>query len=176
MDKKDLYRVETRHDETGFRVLAEIQNALYTPDHNRKLLITGCACIVAGGVLLDLLRQPTIAFVPIIIGCWILIWRRTRGKTRAKQMTESLKGQDPSVVYRFGSNGFHIKNAQQQGKALYDAIVKIAGKDGYYFLFINESTAHLFRKTDFTLGNPETFTDFIEGKTGLTMKYHHGKR
>jgi hypothetical protein len=169
---KDLYRVETRHDETGFYALAEIQNALYETDHNRKLMIAGCACIVAGTALLALARQSAIAFVPIIIGCWILSWQRARGKTRAKQMTESMKGRDPTVAYRFGPDGFHIKNAQQQGRALYDAIVKIAEHDGYYFLFINESTAHLFRKTDFTLGDPETFTDFIEGKTGLRMKYH----
>ena len=75
MDKKGLYRVETRHDETGFCALAEIQNALYAPGHNRRLMITGCACIVAGGALLDLLRQPAIAFVPVLIGCWIFIWR-----------------------------------------------------------------------------------------------------
>ena len=48
--------------------------------------------------------------------------------------------------------------------------------DGYYILFLNKMRAHLFRKTDFTLGDPETFTEFIEGKTGMKMKYHHRRK
>lgn len=167
---KDLYRVETRHDAAGLYALTEIQSALFETDHNRKLVIAGIACIAAGGALLALPGQPAIAFVPIIIGCWIFTWRQARGKTRTKLMSESLQGRNPSVSYRFGPDGFHVKNAGQNGKASYAAIVAIAEKDGYYFLFINASTAHLFRKTDFIYGNPEAFKDFIEGKTGLGMK------
>jgi hypothetical protein len=172
----DLYRVETTQNESGFYALAQVQAGLYEAEHNRKLTVFGLLFIAAGGVFYALLKQSAIAVLPVIIGCWLLIWKRTRLKTRAKQMAESLKGRDPLVVYRFDPDGIHIKNAEQQGKASYDSIVNIAENDEYFFLFINESTAHLLRKTDFTLGDAETFAAFIEGRTGLRMNYQQRKK
>lgn len=172
----DLYRVETTQNESGFYALAQIQDGLYEEEHNRRLTVFGFVFIAAGGVLYVLLKQAAIAILPIIIGCWLLIWKRTRVKTQARQMAESIKGRDPSVLYRFASEGFHISTAQQQGGASYDSIVNIVENDEYYFLFIDERTAHLFRKTDFTLGDAETFTAFIESRTGLKMKYQPRKK
>jgi hypothetical protein len=66
-------------------------------------------------------------------------------------MADSLKGKDRAVVYRFGTDGFCIRKAGQQGKASYDSIVDLAE-------------------------NGETFAEFIEGRTGLQMKHHRRKK
>ena len=172
----DLYKVETTQNQNGYYALARIQGELYGSEHNRRLTVFGFGFIVIGSLLYFVLEQSAIAVLPLIIGCWLLIWKRGRVKVQARQMAETLKGQDPNVVYRFDSEGFHLRNARQQGRASYDSIINLAETEEYYFLFINESTAHLFRKTDFTLGDAESFAAFIESRTGLKMKYHSRKK
>ena len=172
----DLYRIDTTQNESGYYALAQIQGELYGSEHNRRLTVFGIGFIIIGSVLYFILEQSAIAVLPVIIGCWLLIWKRGRVKVQAKQMAESQKGQDLNVVYRFDSGGFHIRNARQHGRASYDSIINLAENEEYYFLFINESTSHLFRKADFTQGDAETFASFIESRTGLKMKYHPRKK
>lgn len=167
---EDLYRVNTIHNEDSCIALAQAQRRLYEADRNQKFTVAGYVCIIAGGALFALLHQSAIAFLPVIIGCLLLVSQGTLAKIRAKQMMKSMGGQNLSVDYRFDPDGINIKNAQRQGKAAYSSIVNIAEKDAFFFLFINKSTAHILPKKDFTFGDPASFPAFIENKTGLKMK------
>jgi len=173
---EDLYRVETTLEESGFQALAQMQSDLYQAERNRRWTVIAYVFIASGAVLFALLRQSAAAFLPVIIGCWLLIWQRNRPRAHARQMAEGMRGRDPSVLYRFSADGFHIRNAQQEGKASYRAIVNAAEDDRYYFLFINEATAHLLRKADFTLGDPAAFAAFIEDRTGLKVTYRQRRK
>jgi hypothetical protein len=172
---KDTYTVKTKHDENSMHAMAEIQNNIYAGIRKRVLTILGYVLTAAGGVLFVMLRQSAIAFLPVIIGCWLLGSQGTLAKARAKQMIKSIEGRDPWVEYQFDPEGFHIKNAIRQGRTGYDSIVNAAENPEYFFLFINTTTAHVLRKTDFLLGDPASFAAFIENRTGLNMQFYQRK-
>lgn len=165
-----LYEIRTTHNEESFYSLAKMQSDLYGQDQKGKFKKVGYLLIALGGVMFAMFEQSAVAILPVMIGCWLLVLPGNTAKMRAKQMARSLQGKAPVIEYRLGHDGFSVKNDQQQGEADYDSIVNIAEDDRYFYLFINSLTAHVLKKTDFTIGDAATFREFIESRTAMKLK------
>lgn len=93
-----------------------------------------------------------------------LFFGRIVGYFARKNLHPALR--DIAQTYSFDDEGYHTVSALDASAIRYPAIVKIMETETMFALYINKASAHLIKKSDFTLGTSETFRPYIVERTG----------
>lgn len=165
-----VYEIKTKHTK---KVLEDFINFTYKIKYPRvtfNIVVMG-SCFL---VFAYLLRGGVVMYVSIAIGLAFLVFALLRKKIGVAKLAKVDKNYQTQSEIRivFGESEFYIENpdAEQKQRIKYGEISYIYGDDSYYYISINNEDLQLLAKTDYTLGDPAEFYNFISNKTNLPIR------
>lgn len=99
----------------------------------------------------------------LMIGAWLFVTPDFPSKVRAEGVIQHRGGQKSSVTLTFDGKAIGIGNGQM---IPYTAADRLIEDERYYYIFRDKQTAVMVPKGGVTVGDPASFRDYIEEKTG----------
>lgn len=165
--KKPVYRVVTKRDAQMVKSFVLFTYRQRHPNVSRNFIITGLVSLA----LIYGIRVPAIGVFLLVQGLFCLFM----GFFRHIIPVASMKKKDPdyaagnTLAYDF--YGSEIRAFRNGEKFLsikgYDKITNLCHDEKYYYLGANEQDLMILPKSDFTVGDADSFEAFIEKKAKI---------
>lgn len=100
-------------------------------------------------------------------GCWLIVSRDFPARCRADRTIEARKGRKLPVI-RTAFYDDHVElNGEGKMKITYQQFKELREDKGYYFLFLDATSACMIDGKTLKPSDPDQFKKFLESKTGL---------
>ena len=97
----------------------------------------------------------------------IVVWEdRLNGRFRAKHVLPDAR----EVTASFGPEGYTHVSKASDSRFTYDQIRMICETPEHFLFYLDRSLGQIYRKDGFTKGTAMAFREFIDQKTGLTVR------
>ncbi len=169
-----VYEVRTKHTKKVLEDFITFTFKMKNPTMTAMIAIFG----ICFYTLAYIGRDRLFLVIPcIILGTVIVVFAFTRKKIAFSKLSKN----DPNyqnqseICFVFGEREMTIENGTGDGiqHVKYGEIPFIYGDNNYFYISINNEMVHLIPKTDFTIGTPEGFYDFISNKTKQDVRPVH---
>lgn len=148
------------HDDDTIRRMFKTEYYTY-----EKLRLIGryvlAIALIASALLAGMPAIPQA--ICLMIGAWLFISPDFPSKVRAEGVIQQRKGCRSSVTLTFDGKGVGIGNGQT---ILYTAVDSLIEDEKYYYIFRDKQTAVMIPRNGITVGDPQSFREYIEQKTG----------
>lgn len=168
-----LYEVETGHTKKVLMAFAKFYND--NGKNNKKLMFRyGIAALCF--LMLPRALKLSGYLAPLCWGAGVLII--VLAFARPYLTYFGLLGRDIfykygiKIVMSFGHSGFIVQDNEKHTYK-YHMIEKMYADEEMYYLHMEDGDLFIVPKTDFTMGSPEKFYDFMQQNTGREFKEAH---
>lgn len=134
--------------------------------------IFGVLLIIAG-ISIPAMGMLSIAGIALTVFCilmGVLLLRRADRRGMERRSWRQYPNKGLTLTYTFYNDHFEEED-EVSGKNEFKYITVKNGNldDGHFFLFTNGNMAHMLRKDSFTVGDPETFAEFIRIRAAVIL-------
>ena len=140
-----------------------------------KIIIACMIFEVLRGLATQTLSRSLVMISPIVlvffIPCLFAVSPKIRDKVYCKIIfkTTVIKDLDEIFEYDFFDTKFISKFSQGANERFYSLLTDLVETEEYFFLFESQQAAYSLKKSDFILGTPADFRDFIQAVCGKRM-------
>lgn len=172
------FQVHTTYDAAAVRELQDLINGAGKEERKksvrRNVLILGAVCLVGAGASAFVAENDVLAIVLLLAGILLVSIGAvfpaylTVRQDREDQKNSKRPVQESEVC--FLEDGFLVRNQRGEKHYGYQSCRQLLEGPRHFVIMLGDTRAVALDKAGFQTGDPETFRDFLEERTGKRWK------
>ena len=158
-----VYTAKIKHSEDTIKAMAKAQYECFRSKSYYVMLVFAIV-LLALSVFVSAIPQG-VKTLMIVVGCFTVVGLGSPPKQLAKQVINNLKGNFPSMEYRFGEKSVQLTGADT-GVLEYKEILQLAQDSKYLYIFIQNRSAYMLERSS-AKPDEEGLKELVAEKTGL---------
>lgn len=157
-----IFEAQTPYDDAANRALIQLMLRKLRRWPRLLVLSLGILMVVTGAALCFVQASFTLsAVLLVVLGDAAALFALFAEPFLVAMFRAQYKDAPVVNLYRFYDDRLSVSNAQLAREIPYAGFVRVLETGGYFFLFLNDRTAFILRKSTLRRGTPEALRDFL---------------
>lgn len=161
-----IYEVKTKHTEEVLKDFVKFSHRMKSARAPVKMTMLAMCFFMLAYAFQGMIQTYIFAALGVLVVILMLSTRRIAFGKLAKN-DKNYQNQS-EIDFVFGHSAFMVKNPEEElrDNIKYGEVTVMYKDDKYYYLNVNNQELFMLPRTDFVLGEADTFEEFLTEKTG----------